>query len=277
MADIQSEARINKRQRALLAQIRTCGRGQVESLADQFQVTPQTIRRDLNILCDRRLLRRVHGGAVAPEQDGQGGLEPANLDYGTRVTINPSGKDLVGRLTARVIPNDASLFINIGTTTERVAEHLTDHTGLLVITNNINIANTLRRSRPIRVMTAGGLVRHEDGGIVGDATEAFIDRFKLDFAIIGCSAIDEDGSILEFDVREVRVAQAIIRNARSVILVADSSKFRRKAPVRLGTLDQLDYLVTDRPAPQAVADYCAGHGVRILTGAEAPREAAHVD
>lgn len=264
MTETPTEAHISERQRALLAHIRNHGSGQVESLADQFEVTPQTIRRDLNILCNRKLLQRVHGGAVAPDNAAPYGQEPANLDYATRLVINMDGKDRIGKMTARIIPGGASMFINIGTTTERVAYHLTKHNGLLVITNNINIANTLRRSKAIRVMTAGGLVRHEDGGIVGDATEEFIDRFKVDYAVIGCSALDEDGTILEFDVREVRVAQSIIRNARSVILVADSTKFQRKAPVRLGSLEQVDYFVSDRPPPKAVLEYCAANGVHVV-------------
>lgn len=264
-ADVPTEVQISERQRALLAHIRSHGSGLVESLAEQFQVTPQTIRRDLNILCNRKLLQRVHGGAVAPDDATSYGPERVNLDYSARLLINPEGKDRIGSLTARIIANGASMFINIGTTTERVAFHLTKHSGLLVITNNINIANTLRRSKAIRVMTAGGLVRHEDGGIVGDATEEFIDRFKVDYAVIGCSALDEDGSMLEFDVREVRVAQSIIRNARSVILVADSTKFQRKAPVRLGSLEQVDYFVSDRSPPQAVLEYCSANGVRVVT------------
>ncbi len=267
MTGMSTEASISERQRALLAHIRSHGSGRVESLADQFQVTPQTIRRDLNILGNRKLLQRVHGGAVATDGATPRGRELANLDYATRLLVNPKGKDHIGRLTAPIIPDDASMFINIGTTTERVASHLTGHGGLLVITNNINIANTLRRSKVIRVMTAGGLVRHEDGGIVGDATEEFMSRFKVDYAVIGCSALDEDGAILEFDVREVRVAQSIIRNARSVILVADSTKFQRKAPVRLGSLDQVDYFVSDRPPPQAVLEYCLVNGVRVVSGA----------
>ncbi len=266
MNDIRPGVRISKRQRALLAHIRGQGSGQVDALAGQFQVTPQTIRRDLNILCDLRLLQRVHGGAVTPEAEGGRPQPVFNLDYATRVLMNTEGKEKLGRLCADIIPNDASMFINIGTTTEHVARCLVGHSGLLVITNNINIANTLRRSGNIRVMTAGGLVRHEDGGIVGDATEEFIDQFKVDFAVIGCSALDEDGSILEFDVREVRVAQAIIRNARSVILVADRLKFQRKAPVRLGSLSQVDYFVTDEAPPQGIADYCARHDVRIVCG-----------
>lgn len=265
VTNVPAEELISRRQRALLTHIRCHGRGQVDSLADRFQVTPQTIRRDLNLLCNLKLLQRVHGGAVVLHGPTRPGREQANLDYLTRLHINPDGKNHIGRLTAKIIPNDASIFINIGTTTECVASHLTRHIGLLAITNNINIANTLRRSEAIRVMTAGGLVRHEDGGIVGDATEEFMDRFKVDYAIMGCSALDEDGTILEFDVREIRVAQSIIRNARSVILVADNTKFQRKAPVRLGSLGQVDFLVSDRPVPEPVSDYCQANSVQIIT------------
>ncbi len=274
MSDLPSDALFSDRQRALLDRIRSHGSGQVDTLAGQFQVTPQTIRRDLNVLCNWKLLQRVHGGAVPLDTENVRESELANLDYTTRLRLNPEGKAQIGRLAAEIIPNDASLFINIGSTTEQVAAHLTTHSGLLVITNNINIANTLRRSRAIRVMTAGGLVRHEDGGIVGDATEEFIDRFKVDYAVIGCSALEEDGTILEFDVREVRVAQSIIRNARSIILVADRTKFQRKAPVRLGNLSQVDYLISDQRLPTALFEYCLQNEVRIISGDPSQTELA---
>ncbi|MGI9317209.1 MAG: DeoR/GlpR family DNA-binding transcription regulator [bacterium] len=258
------DTRISKRQQALLAHIRNKGSGQVDLLAKSFKVTPQTIRRDLNVLCNLRLLLRIHGGAVAP-----GGVAESeqlvNLDYQTRSLLGAEAKDEIGKLAAAIVPNDASLFINIGTTTERVAEHLVDHLGLLVITNNINIANTLRRCRPIKVMTAGGLVRYEDGGIVGDATEEFVNQFKVDYAIIGCSAIEPDGTLLDFDVREVKVTRAIIHNARSVILVSDHLKFARKAPVRLGSISQVNYFVTDKPPALNFMEVCHHSGVEVLT------------
>ncbi len=270
-----TDARISKRQQALLAHVRNEGRGQVEHLATIFKVTPQTIRRDLNALCQLRLLLRVHGGAVAPG----GGAESeqlVNLDYSTRRLLGYEAKNAIGKRCAQIIPNDASLFINIGTTTESVAKYLTDHVGLFVITNNINIANTLRRSESIKVMTAGGLVRHEDGGIVGHATEDFVNQFKVDFAVIGCSALDEDGTILDFDVREVRVTRAIINNARSVILVSDGSKFQRKAPVRLGNIGQMDYIVTDLQPPQQLIEICQQQGVNVVTVAvEEGRASGH--
>jgi len=256
--------RISKRQQAMLSRIRNEGEAQVNTLSEYFDVTPQTIRRDLNRLCNLRLLLRVHGGAMAPGGVAQS-EQLVNLDYNTRNLLANEAKDTIGKRAAQTIPNDASLFINIGTTTESVARHLIEHLGLFVITNNINIANTLRCSHAIKVMTAGGLVRHEDGGIVGDATEDFINQFKVDYAVIGCSAIEEDGAILDFDIREVRVTRAIIKNARSVILVSDNSKFQRKAPVRLCNIDQIDCFVTDQLPHQLFLNICKQHDVEVVS------------
>ncbi|TIX56631.1 MAG: DeoR/GlpR transcriptional regulator, partial [Mesorhizobium sp.] len=176
------------------------GRVLVDDLATHFSVTPQTIRKDLNDLCDQRLLSRIHGGALFPS-----GIE--NME-----------KEAIGRPAARLIPDNASLFINIGTTTESVSKALLDHIGLMVITNNINVANRMRIYPSIEVVIAGGVVRGSDGGVVGEAAVDFIRQFKVDYAVIGASAIDHDGALLDFDFREVKVAQAIIANARHVIL-----------------------------------------------------------
>jgi DeoR family glycerol-3-phosphate regulon repressor len=83
--------------------------------------------------------------------------------------------------------------------------------------------------------------------------------------VIGCSAIEEDGTILDFDIREVRVTQAIIKNARSVVLVSDNSKFHRKAPVRLGNIDQIDCLVTDRAPPPSFMETCLRQHVEVVS------------
>ena len=116
----------------------------------------------------------------------------------------------------------------------------------MVITNNINVANRMRVYPSIEVVIAGGVVRGSDGGIVGEAAVDFIKQFKVDYAVIGASAIDHDGALLDFDFREVKVAQAIIANARHVILVSDATKFERTAPVRIGHLCQVDTFITDR-------------------------------
>jgi len=233
------------------------GRVLVDDLAQHFSVTPQTIRKDLNDLCEQRLLSRIHGGALFPS-----GIE--NMEYEARRKIAAEEKEAIGRAAARLIPDNASLFINIGTTTEAVGKALLDHSGLMVITNNINVANRMRIYPSIEVVIAGGVVRGSDGGIVGEAAVDFIKQFKVDYAVIGVSAIDHDGALLDFDFREVKVAQAIIANARHVILVSDSTKFERTAPVRIGHLSQVDTFITDRCEVAAVRAICRDSEVELI-------------
>lgn len=244
------------RQQAILALARLAGRVEVDDLAARFNVTPQTIRKDLNDLGDRRLLARVHGGAVLTS-----GIE--NMGYEARRALARDGKRRIAACAARLIPDGSSLFINIGTTTEEVARALVGRRELLVVTNNMHVASILLPEPGVEVIVAGGPVRRADGGIVGEATVDFIAQFKLDFAVIGASALDADGALLDFDYGEVRVARAILGNARRAMLVADVSKFDRSAPVRIGHVSQLFAVVTDRPPPAAFAAACAAGGTAL--------------
>ncbi len=248
---------LSSRQNQIMDLVKVEGRVFVDNLAAAFGVTPQTIRKDLNDLCDARLLSRIHGGAILARGN-------ENMEYEARRSIASLEKTEIGRQTATLIPENASLFINIGTTTEAVGDALLDHKNLMVITNNINVANRLRVYPGIEVVIAGGVVRGSDGGIVGEAAVDFIRQFKVDYAIIGTSAIDSDGALLDYDFREVKVAQAIIANARHVILVADSTKFDRAAPVRIAHLSQVNTFVTDSCEPKSLRDICREHQVRLI-------------
>lgn len=255
---------LSDRQMKILGTSRQQGRVTVEGLAGEFDVTSQTIRRDLNELCDRGLLSRVHGGAIAAHS-------VSNVGYETRRRLSTEGKRLIGLQAARHIPERCSLFINIGTTTEQVARALYGRRGIVVITNNINVVNILSGSPGLELILAGGAVRQSDGGIVGEAAVDFIRQFKVDYAVIGASAIDEDGSILDYDYREVKVAKAILENARRRILVADASKFEISAPVRICDISDLEVFVTDRPPPTRFREVCQSSDVDldVLDGVDA--------
>ena len=248
---------LNHRQSEIVAQLRQSGRVAVEDLATHFSVTLQTIRRDLNELSDAKLVVRVHGGAIIAS-----GV--ANVAYEARQLVAHQHKRLIGEAAAQLVPNNASLLINIGTTTEEVAKALASHTGLLVITNNLRVANELYRNKSIEVIVTGGSIRQGDGGIVGAVTVAQIQQFRVDIAIIGTSAIDSSGTLLDFDVREVEISRAIIEHARKVVLVADSSKFSRSAPVRIAHLSEIDVFVTDRLPSQAIAEMCKRSEVAVI-------------
>ena len=216
---------LSHRQSEILNLARAFGRVMVEDLARRFEVSAQTIRKDLNDLCDQRSLTRIHGGAIIAS-----GVE--NLAYEARRFVAAEEKKAIGAAAAALIPNGCSLFINIGTTTEEVASALTSHEDMLVITNNLNVAMLLYRHPRIEVIVAGGTVRRADGAVIGSTAIGLIGQFKVDYAIIGASAIDEEGALLDFDYREVQAAQAIIANARSVMLVAD---FNKTAAQRAGS------------------------------------------
>ncbi|MCP3954909.1 MAG: DeoR/GlpR transcriptional regulator [Desulfobacterales bacterium] len=252
----QHLAGVSKRQHEIMEVLRQFGTVAVDSLSETMNVTPQTIRRDLNSLFDAGHIQRVHGGAILKDS-------VENMGYRARKTLMIEEKDAIARIVAKLIPDHASLFINIGTTTEQVARHLADKTGILVVTNNMNVASALWPMSNIQVMVASGMIRHSDGGIVGSSTEKFIEQFKVDYAVIGCSAIDSEGEVLDYDVREVCVAKAIIRHARSVILVTDSMKFERKASIRICNLSDVDYLVTDSKISKKSLHMCESRDVHL--------------
>jgi DeoR family glycerol-3-phosphate regulon repressor len=136
-----------------------------------------------------------------------------------------------------------------------------------VITNNLNVAAILSDSAECEVIVAGGVVRARDRGIVGEATVDFIKQFKVDVGLIGISGIESDGTLRDFDYREVKVARAILDHSREVWLAADHSKFHRPAMVELGTVDQIDMLFTDAPPPAGIAERLEQAGVEVVIAA----------
>ena len=158
---------------------------------------------------------------------------------------------------AAMIPENCAIFLNIGTSTEAVAAELLHHRNLMVVTNNMNVANILTRNPDCEVLVTGGSLRQSDGGLIGDITTAAIRQFKFDIGVIGCSAIDQDGDILDFDLREVGVSQTILHQSRRTMLVADHTKLKRTAPARIASLSEIDDFFTDAPVPRPLENLCA--------------------
>lgn len=246
-----------RRQQEILDRVQRHGSVTVDELAEAFDVTPQTVRRDINALCELGRLRRFHGGAALPTNSVE------NLEYPQRRIMNPEGKQRIAELVAAHIPARSSLFINLGTTTEAVAHALRRHREMRVITNSLNVASLLCEQPGFDVIITGGQVRGRDHGVVGAETADFIRQFKVDYGVIGVSGIDEDGTLLDYDYREVRVAQAIIENARQVLLVADHSKFTRTPSVRLAHLSDIDILFTDQATPGHLHEVLAQADVEV--------------
>jgi DeoR family glycerol-3-phosphate regulon repressor len=251
----------NPRQLKLLEQVQARGSVSVEELAALFGVTLQTVRRDVKLLSDAGLLARFHGGVREPSSTTE------NIAYRQRQLLNEAAKQRIARAVAKAVPEGCSLIINIGTTTEAIARELLRHKGLRVITNNLNVAAILSDNTDCEVIVTGGVVRSRDRGIVGEATVDFIRQFKADIGLIGISGIEADGSLRDFDYREVKVAQTIIQHSREVWLAADCSKFNRPAMVEVARLNQVDILYTDATPPSPFPVLMSDAGVTCLVAA----------
>ncbi len=248
---------LNIRQTGILEIARSEGRVVVEDMAQRFDVTLQTIRRDLTDLAEAGHLERIHGGAVP-----RTGV--ANIGYEARRRMNDAAKTAIARACAAMIPDNSSMILNLGTTTEAVARALMHHSNITVVTNNMNVANILVANPGCEIMVAGGALRRSDGGLVGELTTQFFEQFKVDYAIIGTSALDRDGDLLDYDLAEVRVSRAIIGQARKTFLVTDCTKLDRSAPARIASLSEVDTVFIDQALPGTLMQSCDAWGTRVV-------------
>lgn len=247
----------SKRQTAMLEMIEKFGFVATDAMVSEFNVTPQTIRRDLNELSAVGLLTRFHGGA------GQA-KSAENPPYQDRLQTGVEAKQKIAAATAALIPNGASLFLSTGTTIEAVATALLNHERLHVVTNNLNVARILCSNESFQIIISCGQVRSHDGGIIGPSSNDFLNDFRVDIGIAGTSGIDEDGTLLEYDPQEVKTAKTVLSNSQKVILVADQHKFRRRAMNRVGHLGDVDTVVSDSGLDDHFSSLCEAHNIEVV-------------
>jgi len=233
----------------------------VDSLATDLGVSPHTIRRDLNALCEESKLRRLHGGAEFI--DGV-----ANMPYALRSVLNLEAKQQIAAAVAEIVFDGATLFLSVGTTPAIVAHSLTGKEGLTVVTNNLNAAMALSENTTNRIILPGGEMRLPDRDFLNPASIALFSEYRADFGIYGVGGIDGDGSLLDFQAAEVAAREQIRMNSRCAILVADCSKFGRRAAAVGGRLDEADHVVLDRRPTDGFAALVEPLSDRVIAAAE---------
>jgi DeoR family transcriptional regulator, glycerol-3-phosphate regulon repressor len=255
---------LSQRQAQIADMIRQQDFIRVEDLARHFQVTPQTIRRDLSLLCDRGMARRLHGGVQRMNTFG-------NVAYAWRQVLNSEAKQTIALEVARHVPNGVTLAFSIGTTPEIVSRALLDHHDLRIFTNNLNIAMLACANPTFEVTVAGGRLRNEDRDVMGAGMEALFGAYKVDIGIYGVAGVDEDGTLLDFYEEEVRARQMIRENCRSAYLVLDHTKFGRTAHVRGGKIDEAGKIFCDRQPPPGILAMLARAGTQLIVCDGDPR------
>ncbi len=225
--------------------VRARGFVTIEALAAHFDVSAQTIRRDIIELDAQGLISRFHGGAGPSEK-----LE--RRTYQQKKSLQSPAKTMIGRKTASLIPGGASVFIDVGTTAEAAAEALCGHHDLTVFTCSCVVALLFGNSATASVELAGGVLDGPDGALVGSRTTQWVSRLRIDYALISCSAIEADGSVLDFSSEKIEIKRAAMAAARCSILMADHTKFERRASFKLAELPDFDHFIVDQ-LPQSVS------------------------
>lgn len=234
------------RQERLLALVNENGSMSIGELATIFNVSEQTIRRDIIKLEKMELLSRYHGGVIRNSQLGELLSGPiVNKNFEERELSYVDEKEKIAKAVADLIPDGSTVFITIGTTVEKIAKELSFKNSLRVITDSIRVANILYKNTNIEVMVPAGTLRASNGGIEGPNAAISLASFRADFTISSVGAIDEDGSLLDFNLSEVTVTKTMMANSKKTIIACDHSKFDALASVCVDHIKNIDYLVTD--------------------------------
>lgn len=247
----------NPRQNQLLKLVNETGYCSVEELAEQLDVSTQTIRRDIKKLNEEKLLIRHHGGASSPDTK-------TNLDYEVRKVTDTEQKNAIAEKIASVIPDNATIFMTIGTTNEVIASHLLKKNNLQIITNSLRVANILHQNPSFDVLIPSGKIKSFNGGIVGTEALSFISNFRFDYLITSTASIDVDGTLLEYDLNESLITQSAMKSARHVMIALDSSKFVPKGSIEMGHIGDANYLFTDEKPPTELASSVAATNTELV-------------
>jgi DeoR family glycerol-3-phosphate regulon repressor len=248
----------DKRRQHIVTSIERLGGVSVMSLAHEFGVTSQTIRRDLQELETRGLIQKGHGVALA-------GPGFTAIPYRDR---NGQQTELKRKLTARlsefILPG-STIFVGLGTTFNSIHEVLRDRSRLIVATSNLGVAYACTFNTSATLYVFGGYVRHNDTAILASIADRPGSTFKFDLAILGANAIDEDGAVLAHDPLEADFVRDVIDVSRRVAFVVQADKFGGRAPHIIGHLGDAAVLVTNCDPRTRLKDPNILKATRIVT------------
>ncbi|MEX0921634.1 MAG: DeoR/GlpR family DNA-binding transcription regulator [Rhodovibrionaceae bacterium] len=247
----------SRRQSEILQAVRLSGSCSIGELAERFEVSGETIRRTVKPLVSQGLVRRVHGGVTLPERL----QEPP---FHKRMQQNSAEKQRIARKVAEQVDNGDTLILDCGSTTTYVARALSQHRGLVVVTNSAEIARTLATNDSNKVFMAGGELRSDDTASLGPEALSFVGQFQVRHAILSLGAIDDTGNMMVYHLSEADFSRAVMARAENVIVAVDHSKFGRKGLVRICEPGRVDSLVTDAPPPEPLRGHLDSAEVEIL-------------
>lgn len=250
---------ISRHESEILRLVTLRGSCSIAELAEQLGVSDETVRRHIRPLVDRGQVDKVHGGIVLPNRLGEAPME-------RRMAENRAAKQAIAAAVADRIDDGETILLDSGSTTAYVALALSRKTNLRVVTNATEIARILVRQTSNRVYLAGGEMGGDQLATFGPPAIDFMRRFSIHHAILSIGGINGSFDLLNYELDEAEFSRAVIDHANRVTVVADSTKFRRKALVRVCGIADIDTFISERPPPGTLQTLAAEGGVELVIG-----------
>ena len=249
-----------ERQTAIAEIVKRSGKVTVDALVDEFGVSAPTIRADLDALEQRNLLRRTHGGAIAPETTL---YEPP---YAERERSRQTEKARIGTVAARRVQDYETVLLDAGTTCMEVAVHLKERVGLTVVTNSLEAAWELMNApfHKIEVVVVGGSVHARRRATLGPLAGEFLERIQVDRAFLGVNGVHSVSGYTVTDFDAASLKKIMAAKAREVVVVGDSAKMNVAAFASVGLLSLANVLITDAPLDASLAESLSAAGVEVI-------------
>lgn len=230
----------------------------VSDLAKQFDVSEETIRRDLEKLENEGVVTRTHGGATLSKK------KSPEIPYITRDSLNKDLKESIAKKVAEIIPNNATLMVDASSTVFEALNVMKDvKNNLSVITNSIDILFSFLNSE-LTLVATGGTMRKHSQSMIGSTTEMMLQRYNVDFGVFSCRGLSLENGVMDSNEPESQVKKAMRDRATKVIMLVDSTKFDTESFINVFSLDEIDYLVTDKKPPRVWIDICEEKGIHLI-------------
>lgn len=248
-----------ERRKKILNMLEKNGQVFVHELSEEFAVSEVTIRNDLELFESKKLLIRSRGGAMKYENSVGMDFQLSDKDK-----INYAEKKRIGKIAAALVNPGETIILDSGTTTMEIAKNLSPDDAINVITNAFNIANQLINSPNINIIVPGGTLRKNSHSLVGPLAEKSIRNFYVDKVFLGVDGFDTAQGAFTPNIEEASLNQIMIEISKEVILVADSSKFKRRSLAFICPVTKIDIVVTDEHISRVDLNRLADLGVKVI-------------
>lgn len=253
-----------ERQRKIIELIQREKTVKVVQLSKQFEVTEETIRRDLEKLAKQGIVQKTYGGAllISGSEEKEKDMEDPSFDH--RIKENATGKEKIGRAIARLLGNQETIALDSSTTCLEVAKQLPQDKTFTIITNSVSAMTILSQYKGVTAISTGGTLRSTSLSLIGPTAKSNILNYYADKAIISCKGIDLKRGVMESNELEKEIKQSFIAVAKEVILAVDHAKINKSTIHKLMELKEVNYIVTDEPLNKEWEETCAKNKIKII-------------